>query len=208
MREKENFRGYPDRNPGINIPGLSKMIFYRKVFPEEGYELTVKPLYLKRDIPVIQRWVNAPYALKYWQMPWNEKRLFQYYEAFMNSGKGYSLMFFIGNKPIAQIDLYQAMSDEIKDFYDAKPDDYGIHVLMGRYKEPVAKLSTNVVITCLHYLFSLSVDRVIGEPDSSNERANELVKRVGFRFIKTIQMSYKEANLYSYARADFLKDHS
>lgn len=207
MTEKTNFGGYPKDNPLFNIRGLSQMTFLTRPFPVEGYELAVKPLYPVRDIPTIHGWVNAPYALEYWQMPWSEEKLFRYYKTFLNSGAGYSLMFFIGDKPVAQINFYHVMSDEIKTFYDAKPNDYGIHVLMGRYKKPIARLSTNVVITCLYYLFSLSVDRVIGNPDSSNKRANELAQRVGFQFIKTVQMSYKEANLYRYTRVDFFNDH-
>lgn len=207
MGENEDFRFYPPEMLSVNLRDLEKIVFYRKAFPESGYEITIKPLCLNRDIPVIHRWVNEPYAHKYWQMQGDIDGLYEHYKEFLNSGIGYSLMCFLEDKPVAQIDFYDVTADEIKDLYDVMPGDHGIHVLMAPYEKPVPGLSVNVVVTCISFLFTLTIDRIIGEPDAENERANELVKRVGFRFVKQVQMSYKTANLYSYSRKDFLKEH-
>lgn len=45
----------------------------------------------------------------------------------------------------------------------------------------------------------------MGEPDIRNVKANALVQKAGFRFIKQIEMSYKQANLYECTRQTFAK---
>lgn len=207
MLENEDFRFYPSEILSLHKPDLAKMVFHRKTFPEHGYEVIIKPLCLDRDIQTIHRWVNEPYAHRYWQMQGKIEELYLHYEKFLDSGIGYSLICFLRDKPMAQVDFYDVTADEIKDLYDARPGDHGIHVLMAPYQKPVPRLSANVVIACISFLFTLSIDRIIGEPDADNDRANDLVKRVGFRFMKQVQMSYKKANLYCYSREDFLKEH-
>lgn len=198
---------YPNEIVSGHTPELRNMVFYRRSFPDGGYEITVKPLCLERDINIIHQWVNESYALEFWQMQGPVEGLHQHYKKFMASGIGYSLMCFLKHRPIAQVDFYDVTNDEIKDLYNAKPGDHGIHLLMAPYQKPLPRLSTNVMITSLAYLFTLSIDRVMGEPDVRNEKANELVRRTGFRFMKEIRMSYKQANLYYYTREDFSREH-
>jgi hypothetical protein len=76
---------------------------------------------------------------------------------------------------------------------------------MGNYNEPIAHLTRDVMVTALAFLFTLDIERIIGEPDVQNDKANKLVIDVGFRFIKPIQMSYKTANLYIFDKADFIR---
>lgn len=196
---------YPAGANFLAAEEANKIILFRKRF--QDYELVIKPFSLQRDIALIHRWVNQPYARRYWQMQGPVEQLYRYYETVLNSGAGYSLMVFLEQRPVAQVDVYDVMADEIGKLYEAKPGDHGIHVLMAPNRKPVRNLSTNVMVSCLAFLFTLSVNRVIGEPDAENEKANALVKRVGFRLMKQVKMSYKTANLYSYRREDFLKEH-
>lgn len=131
--------------------------------------------------------------------------LYLHYEDFLNAGKGFSLVCFLEDNPVAQIDYYKVSTDEVKEYFDYRETDFGIHLLMGIFHTPVSHLSRDVMITALAFLFTLDIGRVIGEPDALNEKANKLVVDVGFRFIKTIQMSYKTANLYLFDKVDFIK---
>lgn len=164
---------------------------------------------LSRDMRTIHKWVNLDYAKRFWQMDYTYGKLYKHYEAFLDRRVGGSLTFFMDNRkrPLALMDFYQVIVDEIGSFYEAGPEDVGIHFLMAPIKKKVPGLSRNVLLTGLSYLFSLGVERIVGEPDARNEKANQLVTSVGFTFIKEIQMSYKRAHLYLYERNDFLKDH-
>jgi RimJ/RimL family protein N-acetyltransferase len=209
MSENKETTTYPAALLNFRSGYLENIILYRKYFADFGYTIIMKPFSLRRDITRLHHWVNSPYALEFWQMQGTIPQLYKHYEQFLQSGNGYSFLFFIGKKPVGLIDFYYALSDEIKTHYNAGINDYGIHVLMAPPgKKVIRGLSVNMVITCLYYLFTLSVERIIGEPDIKNEKANRLVKRVGFRLIKEVQLSYKKANLYWYDKTDFQKEHT
>ncbi|HET7115475.1 MAG TPA: GNAT family N-acetyltransferase [Hanamia sp.] len=184
---------------------MKDIILFSRKLPTIGNELVVKPLHLPRDIHIIHQWVNQPRAKQFWQMEGSVENLYRHYEDFLNAGNGYSLMCFLDNKPVAQIDYYKVAADEVKEHFDYKETDFGIHLLMGNYNEPIPHLTRDVMITGLAFLFTLDIARIIGEPDARNDKANKLVVDVGFRFIKTIQMSYKTANLYMFDKTDFNK---
>ncbi|MEO9020988.1 MAG: GNAT family N-acetyltransferase [Ginsengibacter sp.] len=183
---------------------MKDIILFRRKLPVIDKELIIKPLHLPRDINTIHQWVNQPYAKTFWQMDGPVEMLYHHYEKVLSSGNGYSLMCFLDNVPVAQVEFYKVSSDEVKVHFDYTETDFGIHLLMGSYNLPLADLSRNVMITAIAFLFTLDIGRVIGEPDALNEKANKLVEDVGFRFIKKIKMSYKTANLYIYEKADFL----
>lgn len=172
-----------------------------------AYTLEVRPLSLTRDIPVLHKWVNMEYAKTFWQMEGSYKKLYNHYEHFLASGLGDSLMFFYqGNpKPVGQMDFYNPRLDEVGSRYEVGEDDIGVHLLMGPPTNPVKGLTTNVMRCGISYLFESGAKRIIGEPDAGNVNANELVKRIGFRFIKPITLSYKTANLYILEKTEFLK---
>lgn len=183
---------------------MKEIILYKRKMPETGNDLVIKPLHLPGDIGIIHQWANSTRARQFWQMEGPVEKLYRYYEDFLNSGKGYSLMCLLLDKPIAQIDFYKVATDEVKEHFDYRETDFGIHLLMGNYDKPVSHLTREVMITGLAFLFTLDIDRIFGEPDALNTKANKLVIDVGFRFIKTIQMSYKTANLYCYNKTDFV----
>ena len=194
---------YNDKLPFFSEQ-MKDIILFRSKFPVSKKDLVIKPLHLPRDINIIHEWVNQPYAKMFWQMDGPVETLYHYYENLLSSGTGYSLMCFLEDKPIAQVDYYQVETDEVKKHLDYSETDFGIHMIMGNYHEPIAHLTRDVMITVLAFLFTLDINRVIGEPDVRNEKANKLVVDVGFRFIKTIQMSYKTANLYLFSKAGFI----
>lgn len=194
-----------DQFPLFFTEQMKKIILYHRK-PDNGNEIIIKPLHLPRDINIIHKWANRPKAKMFWQMEGTKENLYQHYEDFLNSGSGFSLMCFLLNKPVAQVDYYKVATDEVKEHFDYRETDFGIHLLMGSYKKPIAHLGRDVMITALAFLFTLTdIERIVGEPDARNEKANKLVVDVGFRFIKTIQMSYKTANLYLFDKTDFIK---
>lgn len=170
-----------------------------------NYTLEIRPLSLTRDIAVIHKWVNMDYAKTFWQMAGSYDQVYHHYEQFLSSGLGDSLMFFYAGNPdpIAQMDFYNPLLDEVGAMYETQEDDIGVHLLMGPATTPVKGLTTNVMLCGISYLFILGAKRIIGEPDMNNKNANELVKRVGFQFIKPVSLSYKKANLYILEKANF-----
>ena len=55
-----------------------------------------------------------------------------------------------------------------------------------------------------HYFSFPAHERMYAEPDVNNQRSNRILREVGFRFIETVQLSYKTANLYVIRREQWL----
>lgn len=73
---------------------------------------------------------------------------------------------------------------------------------------PVEKKIINLSVCCmqlgLQFLFFFrEVETVYGEPDIHNIKANALVRKAGFEFLKRQQLSYKQANIYHCSRTLF-----
>lgn len=184
-----------------------QLVLHHQIFDE--YTIEVKPLCLTRDVLFIHEWVNMAYTQAFWQMPGTYEQVYYYYKNMIDKVLGYPVMFYLKGDvaPAALMEIYAAKNNEIAKLYKVRKDDIGIHFLMSPVNKKISGFSLNVFLTGLGYLFSKGIKRVIGEPDKDNGKANELVKRAGFRFHKEIQMSYKKANLYLYEKDDFKRAH-
>ncbi|HMR81987.1 MAG TPA: GNAT family N-acetyltransferase [Niabella sp.] len=180
-----------------------QLVLHHQNFKE--YLIEVRPLCLTRDISFIHKWVNMPYTQKFWQMPGSYEAVYFHYKNVLDNVLGYPVVFFFRSKlePIALMEVYAVKNEEVGKLYQLQDEDIGIHFLMSPFENKISGLSLNVMLTGLSFLFSRGAKRIIGEPDKDNIKANELVKRAGFKYQKEIQMSYKNANLYLYEQEDF-----
>lgn len=189
---------------GARQPGKPGKLLYERRFPRNNH-ITIRPLCLETDIPFIYEWVNQEYAKRFWQMDGRPIReLAMVYEQIMLCDFAQSFIACCNHIPVCQLDIYHALQDEVSLHYKAHEGDYGIHVLMAPNRHRVPGLSSQVLQSFLEYFFLCpEVERIIGEPDAENERANELVRKLGFQFRKRISMSYKTANLYTCTYTNF-----
>lgn len=180
-------------------------IAFRKYFPDRSFSIAIRMLDIDTDIPVVFGWVNEEYAKRFWQMD-NQpvQQLKQTYRLILASDFAQSFIGLLNGSPICQVDVYNALRDEVSLLYPARQGDYGLHFLMAPRRQRIPGLSACVFSTFVEFLFSYpEVQRIIGEPDAENAAANKLVKNAGFSFQQTIGMSYKTANLYYCTREDY-----
>ena len=153
--------------------------------------------------PMIFSWVQLPYAKKFWQMDHlSMEELHAHYVQVLQSTHNDSLIGYFDGKPVCQAELYYCLHDEISHHYQAGPGDIGIHFLMAPVTEKkIDNLSAIMMKSIIRALFTAAgVERIMGEPDIQNQKANTLVQKAGFVFKKKITMSYKQANLYECTR--------
>lgn len=183
-------------------------IFYSHMFHSLESPVSLRSLDMETDLMVIHHWVNMDYAKQFWQMNVGLEELATCYAKIMHTPATHSMVAVYKSELIAQIDLYKATEDAVGKLFHATEYDYGIHFLMAPNQLRIASLSTIVFSTVIEFLFQFAcVKRIIGEPDSGNEKANALVKRIGFRFQHLIQLPDKEANLYFCDRSGFIPFH-
>lgn len=182
--------------------------FYRKHVAKTYFY--IRWLNLKQDIGFIHRWVNEPYAQRYWQMQGSVEELVRHHAEQQEQCIAKTFIACHKANPIALFETYQVIQTEVADHYSCTNEDYGIHLLMGPYqdiiasKRKVGKLSEQVLSMILEMLFSFSsVMRIIAEPDINNTYAHLLAEKVGFKYQKDIHLKDKTAKLYMITREEF-----
>jgi acetyl CoA:N6-hydroxylysine acetyl transferase len=160
---------------------------------------------LDRDETMIHDWVNRDYALRYWQLDGDRRRVRDTYYAIQRSGEGHSFIGLLNGVPICQFDVYRVLADEIQEFITAPgPQDCGFHLLMAPNERPIPGLSVRITRAMLRHYFQFpEAERMYAEPDVTNPRSNRILQQVGFQLVESIKMSYKTANLYVLTREQF-----
>lgn len=163
--------------------------------------MTIRSLDLYRDLDTVYNWVNQDYSKKFWQMDGSREFLFNTYYMILENPHAHSFIILLDGEPVGQIDLYQVLSDELKNHLSATSFDCGLHLLMLPPRKSRKGLSIEVLKTFIEYYFSFSLSACLyAEPDINNRVANLLARKTGFQFEKIIQLSTKTANLYKFPK--------
>ncbi|MBS1753555.1 MAG: acetyltransferase [Ferruginibacter sp.] len=159
--------------------------------------ISFKSLNLKTELPVIHNWVNMDYTQQYWQMNGQFSQFYAMYQCMEFNPYSHSFTGFFNAKLVCQFDVYSVFADELKAHIGHEDHDCGFHLLMSPNKVPVHGLTTAIVKSFLNYYFSFpEAKRMYAEPDVNNKKSIELLEKCGFVKIKTVEMSYKRADVY------------
>ncbi len=166
--------------------------------------ISLRSLCLTTDIDTIHDWVNQPYTRRYWQMNIDKKLLHKTYNTLLKNPSAHSFVGLLNNKIVCQIDCYQVATDELKEHVQPAPGNCGLHILMCPPRQLQKGLTEAMLKAFIKFYFSFgAAETLYGEPDHRNTAANIAAKRSGFQLLKTIQLSYKTANLYSITKDEF-----
>lgn len=91
--------------------------------------LSIRSLRLRDDLPQLFDWVNQSYARRFWQIDGSPEEMEQCCTNVLASPHAHSLMVLLDGQPVAQVDLYQVMADELGTQITAGLPDCGIHLL-------------------------------------------------------------------------------
>ncbi|HSZ87387.1 MAG TPA: GNAT family N-acetyltransferase [Puia sp.] len=188
----------------IRIPYENEILFFSHFRIDEKL-IVFRSLQLSTDISFIHEWTNRDYAIQFWNFAESRHKIADHYFEILKSPYFHSFVGLLGDQPVCQVDIYNVLADELcKHISQPKGDDSGMHFLMAPMDKRIPNLSTYSFCAFLEFYFSFPMAlRMFGEPDEKNIKANKLVVRVGFQFLKTIQLSYKIANLYSITKNQF-----
>lgn len=169
----------------------------------EAGEFSLRPM-TAEDAPLIHRWVTQDYA-RFWGMQQDTlAQVAQFYQQLTASDPNAAIIGLCNDEPVFLMEFYRAEQDEVGKHYPARPDDYGMHILIAPADKPLPQFSWQVFSTVMDYMFSLpQVKRVVVEPDVRNEKIHRLNKRAGFRYQHTIDMGHKTAWLAFCQREDY-----
>ncbi|MBP2167042.1 siderophore synthetase component/RimJ/RimL family protein N-acetyltransferase [Erwinia toletana] len=168
-------------------------------------EFTLRPMQ-PEDAGLVYRWVTQDYA-RFWGMQDDSfDTVASFYRNLTRDNPNAALIGCCNQQPVFLMEFYQAQQDQIGEFYPARDDDYGMHILIAPAEKPIRQFSWQVFSTVMDYMFSLpQVARVVVEPDVRNHKIHPLNKRAGFRYQRTIDMGHKTAWLAFCQRDDYQK---
>ncbi|RZK28976.1 MAG: N-acetyltransferase [Hymenobacter sp.] len=170
-----------------------------------GLRFSIRQLDLMQDLPVIYQWVNQEYALPFWGMNGSYAMLFETYQSIRLTSFSESLTGWLGHQIICQIDIYDPAYDSIHSCYEHALGDLGFHLLMAPGQRPVQNSTAKIVWFFLQLVFqSRLVDRIIGEPDARNDKAQQMLRQLHFEFYETLALPHKEASFYTLTRERYI----
>jgi Acetyltransferase (GNAT) domain len=166
-----------------------------------SFFLSVRPLSVVTDLPVIYSWMCSQYAVT---MPagLSLPELDEAYSSVLASDFAQPFIALINDLPICQVDVYKTKLDAISLSYEARQGDYGLHLL---YDAQTDQDRLNQLLrACTGYFLSFpEVGRMVIDIETDNKWMNKLVRNMGFRWRKKIKLPYKTSNLYIGTRRTF-----
>jgi hypothetical protein len=174
--------------------------------------LEIRALNMTLDLPTLNQWFNLDYTKKFWGMDgYSDDELRLYYNKEIEKKGSVFYVILIDGFLIAYFEVYYAVLDEIGRIQRFGDNDIGLHFLLGPGKQIITRLpnlilhlTRKLLILAVDYLFTYgNANAVVVEPDVDNSAANDLARRIGFRFCRRLQLSYKMANLYRFSKNDF-----
>jgi RimJ/RimL family protein N-acetyltransferase len=181
-------------------------VVFKKYISELSGTFSLRSVALASDGDMLVNWVNQPYAKQFWQMEGDAGKWLQTYEQVLANPCAHAFIGCLDETPICQLDLYSVHADELGQHIEANSGDAGFHILMGPPREMQKGFSFYAIKGLQEYYFSFDTSGdLYAEPDQENYHANRLAINTGFRFINTVTLSYKTANVYRITRTEFLK---
>lgn len=168
-------------------------------------QFTLRPM-RHEDAAIVHRWVTQEYA-RFWGMQNDSlEQVATFYQQLTAGNPHAALIGCCNDQPVFLMEFYKASEDDIGKFYAARPDDYGMHLLIAPATKPVKQFSWQVFSVVMDFMFSRpEVKRVVVEPDERNTKIHRLNKRAGFCYQHTIDMGHKTAWLAFCQREDYQK---
>lgn len=162
------------------------------------------PVRIERDLPVISRWMNDPAVAAFWELAGPQDVTAAHLRTQLDGdGRSAPCLGVLGGVPMSYWEIYRADLDPLARHYPARPNDTGIHLLVGGVADRGRGLGT----TLLRAVADLVLDnrpacaRVVAEPDLRNTPSVSAFLRAGFRFSAELDLPDKRAALMVRERA-------
>ncbi|WP_327421635.1 acetyltransferase [Streptomyces sp. NBC_01527] len=162
------------------------------------------PVRLERDLAVISRWMNDPAVAAFWELGGEEAVTAAHLGPQLEGdGRSVPCLGVLSGVPMSYWEIYRADLDPLARHYPARPNDTGLHLLIGGVSDRGRGIGT----TLLRAVSDLVLDnrpqcaRVVAEPDLRNTPSVSAFLSAGFRFSAEVELPDKQAALMIRDRA-------
>ncbi|WP_336052857.1 GNAT family N-acetyltransferase [Streptomyces sp. CA2R101] len=162
------------------------------------------PVRLARDLDRITGWMNDPAVAAFWELAGPPETTAAHLRAQLDGdGRSVPCLGVLAGVPMSYWEIYRADLDPLARCYPARPEDTGVHLLIGGAGDRGRGLGG----TLLRAVADLVLDhrprcaRVLAEPDLRNTASVAAFLSAGFRYGDEIELPGKRAALMVRDRA-------
>ncbi|WP_044367770.1 GNAT family N-acetyltransferase [Streptomyces natalensis] len=156
------------------------------------------PVRLDRDLARIVRWMNDPAVAAFWELAGAPDTTEAHLRTQLD-GDGRSVPFLgvLNGAPMSYWEIYRADLDPVARCYPARPQDTGVHLLIGGAHDRGRGLGAALLRATADLVLDRRprCTRVIAEPDLRNTASVAAFLSAGFHYSQEIELPGKRAAL-------------
>lgn len=156
---------------------------------------TLAPVKPDRDLPIIHRWMNDPLVARYWDLDGPIERTADHLAGQRALPHTEPYLARLSGRPIGYWEIYRAAEDRLAAYYPARPDDLGIHLLIGEPDHRGLGLGALLLTALCDAMQGESRCRLVAEPDERNTASVRAFLAAGFTAAGTVALPEKRAAL-------------
>ena len=154
---------------------------YRQFHPRIDRTVSFRPVSVERDLDRLHSWFTTDHVAEHWDLG---APLPAFHDALVERVEKQHSTSYVGRLdgvPMSYWERYWPTEDPLADHYGARPTDQGVHLLVG----PEEYVGKGYGTALLRGLVTLAfrhpeTERVVAEPDASNDAALRVFEKVGF----------------------------
>jgi penicillin amidase len=159
------------------------------------------------DIDLLYGWVTRERA-RFWGMrDHTRERVLEIYAYLDSLTTHHAYLIHHDGRPVALFQTYEPDADPVGEYYEVRPGDFGLHLMVGPADGAPRPGFTDTLLTVfLSHLLAEDPGRrrIVAEPDARNEKAIARLLRTGFVLGPEVELPHKRARLVFLDRDAFL----
>ncbi|MDZ5619185.1 GNAT family N-acetyltransferase [Nocardioides bizhenqiangii] len=141
--------------------------------------VAIRPVDPAADSPLLHGWVTEERAAFWGMTDCDEDRVREIYSYIDEQEHLAAYLFLVDGTPVGLLQTYDPEVDEIGEWYDRRPGDVGVHLLLAA-DEARAGRTEEIVAAGLMFVFALArCRRLVFEPDARNAASLAMMARIG-----------------------------
>ncbi|MCC3770485.1 GNAT family N-acetyltransferase [Streptomyces sp. UNOC14_S4] len=168
----------------------------------------VVPVDPAADIDLIHSWVAEDRA-RFWGMQEaGRERVLEIYEYLDSLTTHHAYLIHRDGVPVALFQTYEPEADPVGEYYDVRPGDFGIHLMIGPVSGPTGVTERGFTATLISVFLAYVLQeperlRIVVEPDARNAKAVARLVRMGFTLGEQVDLPEKRAQMAFLTRGEY-----
>lgn len=189
-------RAAPGPRPGRTEAGLVGDIARWATADTPAGPLRLVPVDAARDLALVCGWMNDPAVAEFWELSGDPEVTGRHLGAQLRGdGRSIPCLGLLDGAPMSYWEIYRADLDPLARYYPARPQDTGVHLLIGGAADRGRGLGSTLIRAVADLILDHrpGCGRVVAEPDLRNTPSVAAFLTAGFRLAAEADVPGKRA---------------